>query len=366
MRHPSEGTLRRLLDEPAGVADVDRDHVATCPACLAGLASAQQDAAFAAAALSVEARGDALPDQDDVDLAWRRLAAAEPRRGRVVAAPRRRWSERLSSPVVAVVGALALVTGAGAAAAADWFEIFRTERIATVELSREDLVALPDLSTYGEFAVTQRPELRAVSDAAAAQAVTGFAPPRVATLPDGVVGAPTYRVGDRMTAVFTFSAQKAAQAAAALGEELPQPPPGLDGSRFRLVAGPGVAAVWSSRAGFPALVVARATAPTAEASSGVSFATARDYLLSLPGMPAELAAQLRSIGGDASTLPLPIAAEEMRSRADDVNGAPATVLSSRDGALAGVVWVRDGLVNAVAGSLSTDEVLTVARELRSR
>jgi hypothetical protein len=27
MRHPTEGVLRRLLDEPAGVADSDREHV---------------------------------------------------------------------------------------------------------------------------------------------------------------------------------------------------------------------------------------------------------------------------------------------------------------------------------------------------
>ena len=28
MRHPTEGLLRRLVDEPAGVADADREHVA--------------------------------------------------------------------------------------------------------------------------------------------------------------------------------------------------------------------------------------------------------------------------------------------------------------------------------------------------
>ena len=28
MRHPTEGVLRRLVDEPAGVADADRAHVA--------------------------------------------------------------------------------------------------------------------------------------------------------------------------------------------------------------------------------------------------------------------------------------------------------------------------------------------------
>jgi len=37
MRHPSEGVLRRLVDEPAGVTDDDRAHVAGCPTCLRAL-----------------------------------------------------------------------------------------------------------------------------------------------------------------------------------------------------------------------------------------------------------------------------------------------------------------------------------------
>jgi hypothetical protein len=102
-------------------------------------------------------------------------------------------------------------------------------------------------------------------------------------LPRGVAGEPAFQVGRRVSAEFTFSAEKAAQAAAAAGETLPPPPPGLDGSQFRLVAGPGLAAVWSEARGVPAVVVARAVAPTAY-SSGIPFGTARDYLLSLPGL----------------------------------------------------------------------------------
>jgi hypothetical protein len=144
---------------------------------------------------------------------------------------------------------------------------------------------------------------------------------------------------------------------------LPPPPPGFDGSQFRLVAGPGLAAVWSDARGLPAMVVARAVAPTAS-SSGIPFETARDYLLSLPGLPEDVASQLSSFSGDGTTLPLPVPAELMTSSAADVDGVPATVLTSRDGAMAVVVWVDDGIVTAVAGSLSDDEVLSVARGLR--
>ncbi|MFL5909984.1 MAG: hypothetical protein ACJ768_05380 [Gaiellaceae bacterium] len=363
MRHPTDGTLRRLLDEPAGVADADREHVAGCPVCLSGVAAAQEDAAVAGAALGVELTVDR---NVDVETGWRRLSrsvAVEGRRRGAAATPARRWRAALRSPLVAGLGVVALLAGAGAAAAADWLQIFRTEQIVPVTVTQADLVKLPDLSAYGKVEVFEEADVREVAGAAAAEKATGLPVPRVSELPGGVTGEPAFQVGRRVSAAFTFSAEKAAQAAAAAGETLPPPPPGLDGSQFRLLAGPGLAVVWSEARGVPALVVARAVAPTAY-SSGIPFETARDYLLSLPGLPEDVASQLRSFSGDGTMLPLPVPAGLLTSSTADVGGVPATVLTSRDGTMAGVVWVDDGIVSAVAGSLSADEVLSVARGLR--
>ena len=90
----------------------------------------------------------------------------------------------------------------------------------------------------------------------------------------------------------------------------------------------------------------------------------RDYLLSLPGLPDDVAAQLRTFTADGSTLPLPVPADQVTTSSAQVDGVPATVLATRDRTLAAVVWVDDGVVTAVAGSLDADEVLSVARELR--
>jgi anti-sigma factor RsiW len=131
MRHPSEGTLRRLVDEPAGVADSEREHVAGCPQCTAGLAAAREDADFVDAALAVDT-------EVDVDAAWRRLTAASPRKtGRFRALLRR--------PAVAGIAAALVLGGAGVAAASGWLEIFQTEEIAPVGIQAGDLVAVPDL-----------------------------------------------------------------------------------------------------------------------------------------------------------------------------------------------------------------------------
>jgi hypothetical protein len=265
MRHPTEGVLRRLLDEPAGVSDSDRRHVADCRQCLRELAAMREDAALVGAALETEGEADV-----DVPAAWRRLAATLPatETERVPASARSsRARGFLRRPAVAVLAFAVVLAGAGTAAASDWLQIFKTEQVAPIGIRTADLIALPDLSAYGDLAVSGDPNVHEVADAADAKAESGLDVPEVTALPHGVSGAPVYQVAREVTATFTFSAERAAKAAAEAGETLPPPPPGLDGSQVRLVAGPGVAQVWSSSsAGVPALLVGRAVAPTAFSS----------------------------------------------------------------------------------------------------
>src|SRR3954471_16361248 len=96
-RHPGEGTLRRLVDEPAGVADADRAHVAGCPTCLRGLSAAREEAVAGSTALACDAR-------PEVSLAWRRFTAAEAPARAAPPAPARRRRSVLRSPLVAVLG----------------------------------------------------------------------------------------------------------------------------------------------------------------------------------------------------------------------------------------------------------------------
>ena len=367
MRHPTEGVLRRLLDEPAGVADTDREHVASCHECVDELATIRDDADLVQAALATDVGVSA-----DVDLAgaWRRLTtvavASEPARVRAAVPRAGRLRATLGRPVVAGVAAAALVVGAGAAAAGGWVQIFRTERIVPVSISATDLNAVPDLSAYGDLVVTGDSNVHQVLDATAAESETGLDVPEVAVLPRGVTGEPEYQVGGEVSATFTFSEQRAAQAAAEAGAELPPPPPGLDGSQVRLVAGPGVAEVWEHTTGAPTLVVGRAVAPTAYSSlpDGVPFETLRSYLLSLPGLPEAVAAPLRTFNAGSSVLPVPVPAGQFTTSTTTVDGQEATVLATRDRSMAAVAWVEDGVVTVVAGALDTDEVVSVAEGLR--
>ncbi|WP_433797341.1 hypothetical protein [Actinoplanes sp. CA-252034] len=175
-----------------------------------------------------------------------------------------------------------------------------------------------------------------------------------------MTGQPRFLVGDRVLGVFEFDRAKAEKA---LGRPIPQPPAGLETTEFRLTAGPGLAAVWPGNSGAPALMIGRVVAPKAF-SNGIPFETARDYLLSLPGLPESVSSQLKAFAKEGGTLPLIVNQASETSFTTKVGKAPATVLTTEGGAVSAVLWVQDGFVNAVGGSLSTDEVLRVARETR--
>lgn len=351
MRHPTEGVLRRLLDEPHGVPLADRTHVATCDACARSLDLLGAEADLVGAALAPPSLAGL-----DAEAALARLSAAPVPSSRRTPRPRR----SLRTPAAAAVAVAVVLAGAGTAAANDWLQVFRTEQVAPVSITTADLVQLPDLAAYGELDLVTQPDVRSVPDAETAGRLSGLEVPQVDDLPSGVRDAVVYQVGSKASATFTFTAERARAAA---GEALPPLPPGLDGATVRLDAGPGVAAVWTSESGTPALVVGRAVAPTAF-STGVPFETVRDYLLSLPGLPDEVADQLRTFTADGSTLPLPVPADQVETTTADVDGVRATVLSTRDRSLAAVVRVEDGVVTVVAGALDTDEVLAVARDLQ--
>jgi hypothetical protein len=110
----------------------------------------------------------------------------------------------------------------------------------------------------------------------------------------------------------------------------------------------------------PTLVIAQTRVPTVD-SNGATTAQLEDYLLSQPGVPPELAAQVRAIKDPSTTLPIPIPAGLATTESTQINGTPATLIKAVLGA--GVVWVKNGVIYAVGGQLTPDQVLAIATSL---
>jgi hypothetical protein len=187
-----------------------------------------------------------------------------------------------------------------------------------------------------------------------------------ASLPATVTGPAVFAVVSQGTGSFTFSAAKARAAALREGKALPAMPANIDGSTLYLTVGPAIiesygAGVAGSQ--MPSLLIVEATVPKVE-SSGVSVGQLENYLLLQPGISPTLAAQIRAMGDPSQTLPIPIPVNMATSHPVTVQGVHGVTIGDSSGLGSAVIWVKDGVVYAVGGTLTENQVLQVANSLR--
>jgi hypothetical protein len=363
--HLSEGTLRRKFDEVA-LTDSDARHYSACADCQARYATLADDARAVAGVL-------AMPDlKVDVASAFKRVRsapAAQPRFG--IRLPIVRPATR---PLMGGLAAAALIFALVVTGAADGLvNFFNPQQVQTVSVSVADLQSLSGLSDYGTFTWTKEPTPQLVTSAAEAASVSGLQVPAVGTLPAGVSTTVTYAAMPAAVGVFTFDASKAAAAAAKAGKTLPNMPSGMDGSKLTVTVGPAVVEVFGNlnsgatsgteQLNLPQLVVAKSTAPVVT-SSGVTTQELENYMLSQPGVSPQLAAAIRAIKDPSTTLPIPIPVEYATSKDVPVQGVTGVALGDNTGLGAAVIWIKDGTVYGVAGTLKQSEILDIADHLR--
>jgi len=202
----------------------------------------------------------------------------------------------------------------------------------------------------------------------------GLTTPAVTDLPSGTTATPSYAVVSGTVVSFTFNAALARAAASRAGGQLPPMPQGLDGSTLTVSIAPAVvvsygldlAALYQGGglpSGSTALVVVASRTPTVS-STGVTAQQLENYLLSLPGIPASVVAEIRAIGDPAQTVPVPIPVDLASASTVDVNGARGLLVGDSTQLGSVVLWQHNGVVYAVAGTLSSDQVLGIARTLR--
>ena len=366
MAHLSEGTLRRLVDDPDALTGSDRRHYTDCAACQARNKAMADDAQATATMLSA-------PELKlDVATAFKRVQtapAAKPRFG--FSLPVLRPSTR---PMFAGFGAAAIVVALAITAFANILPLFQPKTVQPVPVSFADLQSLSSLSAYGTLTWSTKPQPQVVLTAADAKAISGLDVPAF-KLPAGVSSTVTYAAMPKAVAVFTFDAKKAADAAAASGKSLPKLPSGIDGAKLTVTVGPAVVEVFGEmNAGsgtgsspqdinLPQLIVAKSAVPVVT-STQVTAKQLEDYILSMPGVTPELAAAIRSIGDPATTLPIPVPVEYATSSKVSINGDPGVALGDNTGLGSGVIWIHKTNVFVVAGSIKQSVAVDIARNLK--
>jgi hypothetical protein len=237
--------------------------------------------------------------------------------------------------------------------------------------------ALSQLADYGTYSWTTKPNFQVATSEADASAVAGgLKAPVVGNLPTGVTNNVTYIAMSKAVATFTFSADKASAAAASHGTTLPAMPAGMDGATLTVTVGPAIGLVYGNLnqptsgtgggAGdlsLPQLVVAKTTTPTAT-STQVSVKQLEDYILAQPGITPELKAAVQAIGDPSTTLLIPIPVGYATSKDVTIQGVQGVALGDNTGVGSGVVWVKDGSVYVVAGSIKQSDAIDIANNLK--
>ncbi|HEX2679707.1 MAG TPA: hypothetical protein VHQ03_00260, partial [Candidatus Dormibacteraeota bacterium] len=359
MAHLSEGELRRMVDDPARRRD-DAAHLESCAQCQALYKSISEDARSVASLLAVpEARVD-------VSRAYARVMAAKPATvgGGFRFSSLLPRSRPMSLALVAAVAAVALL----AAVAAENFKTNSTpSTVAPVPVTVADMQALSDLSNYGTVTWTQQPEPQVVNSAADASAAAGgMQPPVVKDPPSTSV---TYVAIPQAQAVFTFSADKAAAAAAQQGKALPAMPAGMDGAKLTVTVGPAIGEVFgnlsqtggssASDINLPLLIVGKSAVPHAT-STQVTVKQMESVILAQPGITPGLKAAIKALDPSGTTLPIPIPVQYATATTVTVQGVSGVALGDNTGAGAGVVWIKNGIVYAVAGPIKQSDAIKIA------
>jgi hypothetical protein len=104
------------------------------------------------------------------------------------------------------------------------------------------------------------------------------------------------------------------------------------------------------------LVVGQMASPTLDIPASIDTEMLRNTLLSIPGLPADVVAQIRNVHDWKNTLIIPVPSDATTSQ-ETVNGAPALLIKSQQGSA--VLWQKDGVLHIVATD-GTADVLAVA------
>jgi hypothetical protein len=128
---------------------------------------------------------------------------------------------------------------------------------------------------------------------------------------------------------------------------------------FEVEADPAVVLKYTTSDGRQ-LVVGQTKSPRLNTPSGFSMDEFREDILGLP-LPPELVAQLRAVDDWESTLIVPVPEGATSRNLDDVNGVPGLLIEYQDGAA--VLWQKGGILFAVFGQASADEIRAAAESM---
>jgi hypothetical protein len=400
--HPATGTWRAWLDEEVGERPaVDLvAHLRTCATCRQVVLELQDARDHTAQALTLVA--GPRPSVAAKQLARQRLQAARqaaaqpqpepvrpvarvqlsapipPKESRLVTFSHTmasRW--RITASGLAAAFALTFFVGTpvGRAAAEQFLSQFRSQRFTVISVDPAKTGGTGPLAHFQELGTLTGSAPKSPSDVktqdvatlADASKAVGFTvkQPDTSTLPAGVATTPKIRVSSGNETRFTFDKAKSAAYFASINRPDLSLPDKLNGVSLVVSVPTAVLLQYSATNGDgPGVLVGEAKELVVSVDGNATLDEVRDFLLSLPGVPPEVASQLRNIQDWQNTLPIPVPADKVGWQQTTIAGGQGLLLADNSGIGSGAIWQHDGQVYGVAGQLKSAEIQRIANSLR--
>lgn len=262
--------------------------------------------------------------------------------------------------------------------ASQFLSFFSIQQFKPVQISNTDLAgsskySVPGLDDLGSV-TTQAQSFQIQDNLTQAQAThaINFRLTLPQQLPSNVGNSPTFNVIGKGHETFTFSSTRVRAYLVKNGHSNVQIPANLDGATFSFTTTPGVVAEYGINTGNPFLVV-EMPSPTIQATGKASLQNLRDFMLTLPGLPAPFVQELKQLDLNSGTIPLPVPTG-MQARSITIHNAPGLLLTAnKNTKIANIespiganmlVWQENGVIYALGGiSIDANQLLTAANSL---
>jgi hypothetical protein len=382
---PTDGELRVSIETDGAMSPSIEQHLDQCAECRERFLTIRETANWIASALSA---GTAEGAEPDINLAYNRfrIALAGPPAGETAGGLKMGQlfatrSMRAASAFVAVIAVVVAVTFSPMRTVADDFlNQFRVQKFAAVTIPMDLVAPLDGLDGMGEgddhgmlddalnqlgtldttfqFDEEGMPDPITLEEA---EAQFGDID-EPDDLPEGFDGTPNAYLTEAGSASYELDTANAQAMIDALGlpiYSLPDPEryPTLE---FKANIPAGALLEYKDADG-KRVVVGQMASPTLDIPDGIDMDDLREDILQFPGLPADLVAQLRAIDDWESTLIIPIP-EGATSENISINGEPGLLIKHNLGSA--VLWEKDGILYAVIGQVSDDEVRDVADSMQ--
>lgn len=175
-------------------------------------------------------------------------------------------------------------------------------------------------------------------------------------LPTGVSTDVQYDIFGGGKATFTFDAKKAKAYMQQIGDGNIAIPAQLDGAVYTVTISPGVAiqygticqqSIASGCNEQRRLVLAEIPSPVVHGDTNSLLADLRDFMLSLPHLPADVHTLWQNTDLSTGTIPLPMPSLQTNTEQVTVNGGSGVLLTDNSIKYGGVIWQAKGIIYAI-------------------